>query len=119
MCIWKYAASQHRLGTQPSPKRARSRARQIRLGAEPVDWEYGAGVKGPVATPWPLCQVSASQVGRLGIGMALGWKPASAYARYRLAVESPTTVEKMKSGRLSRMSSMMARESFSVESSAT
>src|SRR6218665_2135735 len=109
MCIWKYAGSQDRLVTQPSPKRARSRARQIRLAAEPIDWKYGAAVKCPVATPWPICDGGAAEVVRRGIGMALGSKPASAYARYRLAVESPTTVEKMKSGRLSRMSSMMAR----------
>src|SRR6218665_4098849 len=109
MCIWKYAASQHRLGTQPSPKRARSRARQIRVAAEPIDWKYGPAVKCPVATPWPICEISASEVVRLAIGGALGWKHASAFARYRLAVESPTTVAKMKPGHLSPMSSMMGR----------
>ncbi|MCY1230712.1 hypothetical protein D9M72_431360 [compost metagenome] len=78
MCIWKYDASQHRLGTQPSPKRARSRARQRWLAGESIDWKYGAAVKWPVATPGPICEISASEVVRLEMGIVFGSKPASA-----------------------------------------
>ena len=78
MCIWKYAASQHRLGTQSWPKRRRSRSRQRWLTSESIDWKYGADVKCPAATSGSICEISASEVVRLAIGMVLGSKPASA-----------------------------------------